>query len=156
MADKCTLFCRRDDPDGILHLAHVILSDIDRLEYDADLSLLTITQGSARLQASRRSPDQPGDGFSRLISWMHNFVRKIDTPAAASQQTLLDHIAACRAVVGVVAEPDFEAIATTNDLIFGMAHALDGVIFTGSSLLDSAGRLVLDQDGSSELENDRH
>ena len=154
MADKCTLFCLRDDTDSIIHLAHVILTNIDKLEYDTELERLVVTSGSASLKVSRKIQLEPGDSFSHLILGMHNFVRRIDTSAVASQRRILAHIAASRSGIGVVAEPDFDAIATTYDLIFGLARELDGLIFTGSGLIDSEGRLLLDQDGTSELEND--
>lgn len=50
--------------------------------------------------------------------------------------------------VGVVAEPEFVEEAGHYDYIFGLATALDAIIWNGNGALNAEGQLLLDGEGT--------
>jgi hypothetical protein len=53
--------------------------------------------------------------------------------------------------IGVVAEPEFVEEARHYDFIFGIASALNAIIWTGSGVIDAQGKLLLDAEGNCEV-----
>ncbi len=78
---------------------------------------------------------------------LHNLFWNVKTEAANRRKVVLDAIASCVLAIGVVADPAFDESEGHFDLVLDVAKIGDGVIFNGSGILDSAGRLLLDHEG---------
>jgi hypothetical protein len=53
--------------------------------------------------------------------------------------------------IGVVAEPELSEKAGHYDCIFGIAAALDAIIWTGSGVINADGKMILDGAGNTEV-----
>ena len=56
---------------------------------------------------------------------------------------ILAHIEACESIIGVVAEPGFDADKRFNRAVFGIAKEADGIVFNGDEFLDEGGEVIL-------------
>jgi hypothetical protein len=147
MADNCTIFCRNGDRIRITGLITELLIHADDLhEWDG----VPIQTGGSSIKLSRWVRTEAGDPFCRMVLGTHNRFRTVRTDATEAQRRVLDSIADCKSAIGVVAEPEFDMYAGHLDLIFGIARELDGIIFNGSGMIDSDGKMILDLEGNSE------
>ncbi len=62
---------------------------------------------------------------------------------AVVKKRLASHVESCELVLGVVAEPAFDADERYHSVVFAIAKALDGVIFNGQEMLDANGVTLL-------------
>lgn len=84
---------------------------------------------------------EPGDAFSRLILSTHNFFRTRVKEESEKKDLALRKIKSCALAVGVVAEPDLSE--EDENCLLDLTRLLEGVIFNGSSLIDSEGQLIV-------------
>jgi hypothetical protein len=94
--------------------------------------------------------EKPGDQFSEVRLGLHNLFWNVKTDSLERRKTVLDAIASCVLAIGVVAEPTFEESEGHFECILDVAKIVEGVIFNGNGILDSEGRLLLDQEGRFE------
>jgi hypothetical protein len=66
----------------------------------------------------------------------------IDTLEEDEKERLSEAFGHKKLIVGVVVEPDFEADERFMDAVVDIAKRLDGLIFTGTSILDSEGSTI--------------
>jgi hypothetical protein len=100
---------------------------------------------------NRQIRREPGDAFSKMVLGMHNYFRCVKTTAEAKQRDILNRVANMALAIGVVAEPEFVEEARHYDCIFGIADALNAIIWTGSGAINAEGKLLLDGDGNCEV-----
>lgn len=93
----------------------------------------------------------PGDQFSSMMLGLHSLFWNVKTEAADRKKIVLDAIASCVLAIGVVAEPAFDESEGHFECVLDIAKIGNGVIFNGSGILDSEGRLLLDQEGHFDL-----
>lgn len=155
MADSCTLMCAKSDSALALATLSKHLKDgHDEMTVEGETqhwTKITILGSRATIVVNSLKYRQAGDEFSRLIMGMHNYLRNIDTSAVEVKQDVLERVGRCRYALGVVAEPEFLDEAGHFEFVFGLAEALDALIWNGSGLVDTRGRIVLDVDGISEI-----
>jgi hypothetical protein len=99
------------------------------------------------LTLNSMEPERPGDEFSSMILGLHSLFWNAKTDATERRKRVLDAIASCVLAIGVVADPVFDESEGYFDLVLDVAKIGDGVIFNGSGILDSEGRLLLDPEG---------
>lgn len=88
----------------------------------------------------------PGREFNRTIVGAGNFFRNVRAKKEIRQR-VLDHIYATTTILGCVAEPAFSK--AHHAFVFGLARAMNGLVFDGQGMLDGHGMLVLDKLGHS-------
>lgn len=94
---------------------------------------------------------KPGDSFSKMVLGLHNYFRQVNTSAEAIKREVLDRVSGMELAIGVVAEPEFVEEAGHFDYIFGIAAAVDGIIWNGEGVLNADGQLLLDGEGNCEV-----
>ncbi|HVZ41159.1 MAG TPA: hypothetical protein VHI13_17905 [Candidatus Kapabacteria bacterium] len=88
---------------------------------------------------------EPGDQFSTILLGLYNFVRTQPASDPAAKDRLQQQIVDAELLIGVVADPSFEADETLADLVFEIAEDLGALIFTGSALLSGNGDVLIEQ-----------
>jgi len=97
--------------------------------------------GSLRL--TQKIFRERGDDFCRLLLSTCAFVEGMSDADTAVKKRLASHIESCDLVLGVVAQPDFDADKRYHSVVFAIAKALDGVIFNGQEIIDANGLKLL-------------
>jgi len=59
------------------------------------------------------------------------------------KKLLTSHAESCELIVGVVAEPAFDADERYHAVVFAIAKALDGIVLNGQVILDAHGVTLL-------------
>lgn len=113
-------------------------------------SLLTVTGPRGSLRISGMRWERPGDEFSSMTLGMANYFRCAPATNKDLQLRAMRFVHRCEFALGIVAKPEFSEQDGHFDLVFALATALDALIWNGSGLVDTNGRLVLDGDGTSE------
>lgn len=109
----------------------------------------TFFEGNLKISINKRK--SAGDSFSGMILGTWNLFENIETKNTAIQKELTSKILDSEVALGIVAEPDFTETDERLDVIFDLAEKFEGIIFNGAEMLDKKGRVILDQDGNSEL-----
>jgi hypothetical protein len=82
------------------------------------------------------------DEYSNLHFKTCMFVWDLDTLGEDEKERLSEALGHKKLIVGIVVEPDFEADERFMDAVVDIAKQLDGLIFTGTSILDSGGSTI--------------
>ncbi|MCE5168867.1 DUF4272 domain-containing protein [Paenibacillus profundus] len=95
-----------------------------------------------------------GESFANMIRGMYGYYDQIDTPHQTVKEKLLLQISALTAAIGIVADKEIDNKSFAK--ILEVAAKIHAVIFlpTGD-MLDNQGRLVLNVEGESELDDFR-
>jgi hypothetical protein len=108
-------------------------------------------EGSLRISINKR--EFAGDSFSGMILGTWNLFENIEAKNTVVQKELTAKILDSEVALGIVAEPDFTETDKRLDVIFDLAERFEGIIFNGAEMLDKKGRVILDNEGNSEIAN---
>jgi hypothetical protein len=152
MSDACTIICPSKNYIAILEMAEATARYAVHVNgpREAWQSLAIISEGST-LEITASVQVRPGDHFSKLILGMHNFFTRIETRWSEEKRKVLSTISRANMLIGVTADPAFAEEDGHYDCIFEIAKRIDGVIFTGSAMLNAQGKKLLDIDGESDM-----
>jgi hypothetical protein len=90
--------------------------------------------------------------FTEMINGMYNFYNSIPAKNDNIKNKLLIKITTLNMVIGIGTEKDISQEFYSE--LLNIAKGLDGIIFWGTrNMLDNNGRLILDLDGNSEVED---
>ncbi len=148
MARSCTLIC----PTNEFDLEEVLAKrakNADSRETKA-AGTLVVRLGDVSLKFTVKQRKRPGDTFSHLILGFGTHFRDVRTKAKNNKKFVLQAIMNAKALIGVVANPHFNE--KTDEVVLGLAQALDALIFTGDALLHGNGQVVLDKKGKFAVE----
>lgn len=151
---NCTILCPIDEPKQVIDALRDLVQEdavIRMTGKDSEWTKIKIKTESASLTLNRLVRDKAGDSFSKMVLGMHNYFRQIKTKAKSTQKDVLSRVENMAMAIGVVAEPEFVAEERHYDYIFGVAAALDAIIWTGNGVINADGKLILDEDGDSEV-----
>jgi len=149
MTENCTIYCTGPRP-SIKECVRAIFTCTNVAE-DGESLVIQGTGGTLRI--SSKKFEQQGDEFSRLVNTTCVHFEQIETTAQSAKARLIAHVENTECILGVVADPEFDADERFNQAVFAIAKACDGVVFNGYEVLDQNGILLLDNDGKSESEN---
>ncbi|WP_426454187.1 DUF4272 domain-containing protein [Paenibacillus sp. S-38] len=100
------------------------------------------------LMTSQTQPDE----FMQMKNGMGNFFAGLPAENRQLQEKLLIQISVLNMVIGVETEQDITG--PFREELLELARRLDGIVFMGTrELLDSRGRLIMDLDGRSEVDD---
>jgi hypothetical protein len=154
MPQNCTILCPSDEPQKVIACLRELMDDGAHLHLtgkESNWSRIDIATPTASLALSRQVEREPGDSFSKMVLGMHNYFYQAKTSAKAVKAEVLDRVANLALAIGVVAEPEFLEEAGHYDCIFGIAAAMDAIIWTGSGVINAEGRMLLDGDGNCKV-----
>ena len=154
MPQNCTILCPTDEPSQVVAYLRDLLqtsADIRVTGNESAWSKIEIETAAASLTLNRQIQREPGNAFSKRVLGMHNYFRQVRTPMEATQRDVLNQVANMAMAIGVVAEPEFVEEARHYDCIFGIATALNAIIWTGSGVINADGKMILDGDGNSDV-----
>lgn len=154
MAQNCTILCPTDDAQQIVAVLRDLLGGGAGLRVtgkDSSWSKIEIKTSTASLTLNRQVRRKPGDSFSKMVLGMCNYFRQVKTSAKAIKKDVLDRVTNMALAIGVVAEPAFVEEARHYDCIFGIADALNAIIWTGSGVINAEGKMLLDGEGNCEV-----
>lgn len=110
--------------------------------------LFSKSVNSFNIMTSKTNPDE----FSTYINRMYNFYTRVPAKNNDIKQKLLIKITTLNMVIGIESEKDISEEFYRE--LLTIAKKLDGIIFWGSrEMLNSDGKLILDLDGNSEIED---
>ena len=90
--------------------------------------------------------------FTEMLNGMYNFYKHIPTKNEKVKEKLLIQISALNMVIGITA--DKEISSEFFNEILNIARNLNGIVFKGGTdLINSDGKLILDLNGNSEIED---
>jgi hypothetical protein len=154
MAKNCTILCPADEPARVVDVVRESIGDRGLITVDGeveDWSSITIENGDVSMVLNRLVFVSQGDEFSKMQGGIWRYFDGVETVHASIKSDLLERIDGSALAIGVVAEPGFVEDSGHYDCIFGLAGALDAVIWTGNGIIDAQGQMILDGDGESEV-----
>lgn len=135
MAESCTIYCKLMNLDEIARLLHSHFPSFSSTAGDS----MTVHGSAGSLRLTKRIFRERGDDFCRLLLSTYAFVERMPNADAVVTKRLASHVESSELVLGVVAEPAFDADERYHSVMFAIAKALDGVIFNGQEMLDANG-----------------
>jgi hypothetical protein len=154
MPQNCTILCPTDEPQQVVTCLRDLIqdeADIRVTGKESNWSKIEVKTQVASLTLNRQVQVKPGDSFSRMVLGMINYFDHVKTSAEAIKKDVLERVENMALAIGVVAEPVFVEEARHYDCIFGIAAALNAIIWTGSGVINVEGKLLLDGDGNCEV-----
>ena len=139
MTESCTIYCKVLNLDEIARLLHRHFPSPSPMAGDS----MTVQGSAGSLRLTQKRFRERGDDFCRLLLSTCAFVEGISNADVVVKNNLASHIESCEMILGVVAEPAFDADERFYSLVFAIAKSLDGVIFNGQEMLDSNGVTIL-------------
>jgi hypothetical protein len=138
MTESCTIYCKVLNLDEIARLLHSHFPT--SIPAAGDSMLVHGNHGSLRF--SKKVFRERGDDFCQLLLSTRAFVQGMSVADPEVTMRLVSHVASCELVLGVVAEPAFDADERYHVVVFEIAKALDGVVFNGQEMLDTNGETL--------------
>jgi hypothetical protein len=152
VVDYCTILgAKRDYIAALQRLRELSAAPVGVIGEEGRWEKLVLRGKNGTLTLNSMEHEGAGDRLSQLRLGLHDFFWNVETTAADRKRTVLEAIASCALAIGVVAEPAFDEAERHFDCVLNVAKAVDGVIFNGVAMLDCDGRLVLDQDGKTDV-----
>lgn len=144
MTEYCTIFGQHPDYAGVLsRIRETSSAPVGVVGDESRWKKLVLKSRQATLTFNSMQREKPGDEFSKLVLSTHSFLRKVNVEAP-NREAVLRTISSCVVAVGVVAEPVLDESEGYMACVLDVAKILQGVIFNGTSILDSDGALLLD------------
>lgn len=141
--ESCTLYCKVK-PSGIQHLAErlsVLAVQSDGIDVDAVSRKVTCRTEEGTVNFALQTFTERGDSFSRLVGKTYIYFE--DKPSSTGQAQILTHLDQTEAVIGIVADPAFDAINRLESLVLFLSAEFNALIFNGETMLDGAGDVVV-------------
>jgi hypothetical protein len=154
MPQNCTILCPADEPERVIALVRKLVGGRGRVALagkPVDWTSITINSPEASLVLNRRVFRENGDEFSKMLNGMWVYFDSVKTERKEIKAHVQRRIEEHALAVGVVAEPEFVEEAGHYDCIFGLAAALDAIIWNGNGVLNAEGQMLLDSDGNCAL-----
>jgi hypothetical protein len=147
---NCTIYANTPTPE---HLINVITAIVDTetlsMELDGDnWSAIQHQTESVNVLIRRLNRSSTSEQFSDLIVTTYRYIEQIQTQSTLNKSQLLEKISGSTLILSIVAEPEFTESA--EDIVFELAKAANGIVFTGDAFFNFEGGLVLDIEGTSE------
>ena len=139
MPENCTIYCKQLNLPTLESTLDGYFPKTWKL-VDKKSAYL-IKQSSSTLRLSPLVFIERADRFSRLLG---STIVNVESRKGSKPRLkkLVSHLEECNLIIGVVAEPNFDAPHVT-DLVFEIASQLDGVIFNGDDYLAASGKSML-------------
>ena len=150
MSNSCTIYSSTDYNEILAYFEDIGFNDVTDSENVKSFQR-HYSEGTLRISLKKRI--EQGDNFSKMIGGTWNFVRMIETKNKIQKEGLIRHILDCKTAIGLVSEPKYVKDDKRADYIYKLAEMFDGVIFNGSEMIDKSGKLILDDEGNSEITN---
>lgn len=151
MAECCTLFGSLDERGAVLDLLRGESgAELDVSGAEGAWSRVRLRGRRATLVFTSLVGEEPAGRFERLVQDARGYFAAIPTRHVLRRDMILDHLAGCRLILGVVAEPEFDEEEGHFDWLWAIAEATDSLIFNGAGMVDAQGKLLLGADGGSE------
>jgi hypothetical protein len=154
---SCTIYCseKGDKLHGFLEALAPELG-IDVTGKGKAWTRIAIHNGTATITLNRSlfvGPGfaGPGRAFNKIILGTGNFFKDVPSKKKEVRKRVLDHIYGTVAILGCVAEPNFESERGDYGLLFAVSRFMKGMIFDGQGMLDAFGVLAIDKFGHTGL-----
>ena len=148
--NQCSVFCKLDNYDVVANYLDSTVSDVVSLEkLDNDSSLgerYRITHSQEYIDFYVLIRKQGGDKVSKSIIGAYNFFRGIETDAISNKEFIKQHLSESNSSISIKSSTEYSDFS--YKFILQLVSELEGLIFTGSGMLDGMGALVLGDDGA--------
>jgi hypothetical protein len=154
MPQNCTILCPTDEPQQVVAVLRDLIHDAAEIRVtgkESNWSKIVVKTPAASLTLNRQVRVKPGDSFSKMVLGMLNYFDHVKTSAKAIKKDVLNRVTNMALAIGVVAEPVFVEEDRHYDCIFGIAAALNAIVWTGSGVINAEGKMLLDGEGSCEV-----
>jgi hypothetical protein len=157
VSDACTLVCKQAGYEDLATALNAVIVDVEAVPTSTaqieenGMRKIRLTFPHSSLTFAHSEFKEPGDHVARTLMGMRTFFRRIQTNAVETQQSILQFVLEARALIGVVAQPEYSDDDLHIDTIFAVAEKLGALVFNGAAMLDADGNILLDVDGCKEL-----
>lgn len=149
---QCTLFCRRDDPGGVLALATEHLRTPATTEGSPeDWSAALFERSVGTVRVSRLPRRTPGDRPAKIVMGLVNWLERTGTRHPTATPVAVARLFKTTSILGLTGTPELSEAAGDFDFVFALAELADALIWNGSALLTPEGDVLIDEDGRTEI-----
>lgn len=141
MSCNCTVYCKDSCVEYVATALRELFSDVEIVVSEGG-TRITVETESGSLALTLLVFREPGDKFAKLrLSTYMFFSRRGGNEQ--TKQHLLDHLESSEMIIGIVARPALDSDQRFTQAVFSLAIELDGLIFTGSEMVDATGATIM-------------
>src|SRR6266436_2726643 len=129
MSQSCTIYCKCLSWETILRVSKNMFKDVEIRTSEEGKESLEVKGRRGSLRLTNMQFLEQADSFAQLRLSTYMEVDRIETSEEAAKLQVLAHIEACESIIGVVAEPGFDADKRFNRAVFCIAKEADGIVF---------------------------
>lgn len=148
--NQCSVFCKLENSNVVAKYLESTVSDVVSLEKLDNGSNLgekyRITHSQEYIDFYILIRKQGGDKVSKTIIGAYNFFRRIETDAISNKEFIQQHLSESNSSISIKSSTEYSDFS--YKFILQFVSELEGLIFTGSGMLDEMGALVLGDDGA--------
>lgn len=148
--EKMNAFCKLENYNVVTEYLESTVSDVVSLEkFDNGSNLgekYRITHLHEYVDFYILIRKQGGDKVSKTIIGAYNFFRGIETDAISNKEFIKQHLSESNSSISIKSSTEYSDFS--YKFILQLVSELEGLIFTGSGMLDGMGALVLGDDGA--------
>jgi len=149
MKQNCTIFCTIGTAEKFLKIANDISGRRITKEGDKhNWSSLVYEQEETKMTINRMDKTAADNAFIKIIEATQSFVKGIKTSVRTNQDELINTLSTSGQLLAITVEPVFDEIS--EDIVYSILQASEGVLFTGNDFLNEEGGLILNLDGNSD------
>ncbi|MCP4321036.1 MAG: hypothetical protein GY787_04140 [Alteromonadales bacterium] len=146
---KSSILCKIENERDLLHVIrkHLHVEASLKSEQKKNSYVIKVENLNATISFHISIRKIGGDKTSKTLLGAYNYAKRIESDAQGNKDFILECISRCNASIGVIFEPEvIENFGHLNYLKM-VSEKFNGLIFNGSDFIDSAGDLVLSNDG---------
>lgn len=152
---NCAIYSSYSDIDQVLDIVTKTFKGFE-INTNQDKTRIQITEkklfGKVKNSFNIMTSRTENDKFSGMISGMHNFFSQIPAKNNGIKEKLLIKIETLHMVIGIVTDKDISDKFLSQ--LLSVTRELGGfMMWGGRQVLDDNGKLILDVDGNSEVED---
>jgi len=142
MPDYCTIFAKHDKASALPQaLRSTERATVEAVESVERSTAWIATDGDSTVRFNPLVHQVRGDKFSRIVFGAYNAAKAAIDKQGHAADELLNTIAGCKLIIGIVAEPELDGFAAV--CISNVAEAVGGVVFNGEDFMDPNGSVLL-------------
>lgn len=148
--NQCSIFCKLENYNVVAKYLDSTISDVvslEKLDNDSNIGeKFRITHSQEYIDFYVLIRKQGGDKVSKILISAFNRFRRIETDATFNKEFIQQHLSESNSSISIKSSTEYSDFS--YKFILQFVNELEGLIFTGSSMLDDMGALVLGDDGA--------
>ena len=146
MPDNCTIYCKDKQPRKVAEVVRALFPDCSLEGTDDDWTRMTARGKKGELRLTALVYHENGDEFSRRQGEMACTAESGASMVALNEgerENIVAFLYDTELLLGVVADPEFDADPRFEKVIFEIAFRCDGLVFNGMELFNALGEVIM-------------